>query len=95
MEKIDVTHTAKPDPQGRRLFLDPATGLREWEVLPGEEKLTKPAFANPALTGATEEYHAKKVAFGMTIDAETKVEAESRPTKPVKHGRHKANEGDK
>lgn len=105
MEKIDVTHTAKPDPKGRRLFLDPATGRREWEVLPGEEKLTKPAFANPALTGATEEYHAKKaatvdaelakVAFGMTIDAEKKFEAESRPTKPVKYGRHKANEGDK
>lgn len=84
MAKIDVSYTAKPDPKGRRLFLDPTTGRREWEVLPGEKKLTNPATVDAELA---------KVAFGMTIDAEKKFEAESRPTKPVK--RRKSHEGDR
>jgi hypothetical protein len=86
MEKIDVTHTAKPDPLGRRLFLDPATGRREWEVLPGEKKLIKPATVDAGIA---------KAAFGMSIDAEKKFEDESKPTKPAHKGRHKAHEGDK
>ena len=39
MAKIDVSYTAKADPQGRRLFKDTETGLCEWEVLPGEDEL--------------------------------------------------------
>lgn len=86
MAKIDVSYTAKPDPQGRRLFLDTETGRREWEVLPGEKKLTKPATVDAGIA---------KAAFGMTIEAEKQFEAESRPTKPSHKGRHKAHEGDK
>lgn len=86
MEKIDVTYTAKPDPKGRRLFLDPATGLREWEVLPGEKKLTKPAMVDAGIA---------KAAFGMSIDAEKKFEDEVKSTEPAHKGRHKAHGGDK
>lgn len=84
MAKIDVSYTAKADPQGRRLFKDTETGVCEWEVLPGEEKLTKTVTVDAELA---------KVAYGMTIEAEKKFEAESRPTKPVK--RRKSHEGDK
>lgn len=48
MSKIDASHTAKPDPLGRRLFFDTETGLYEWEKLP--DHIERP-FANPALTG--------------------------------------------
>ena len=76
MSKIDASHTAKPDPLGRRLFFDTETGLYEWEELP--DHIERP-FANPALTGATEEYHAKKAASGMTIADEKEFEAQAKP----------------
>jgi hypothetical protein len=105
MAKIDVSYTAKPDPQGRRLFLDTDTGLREWEQLPDytapaaagtdadtglHEWEELPDYTAPAAASADAEI--AKVAFGMSVEAEKKFEDEA---KPVKHGRHKANEGDK
>jgi hypothetical protein len=87
MAKIDVSYTAKPDPQGRRLFLDTKTGLREWEQLPD--------YAAPAAAGKDDPIIPANATFGMSIDAEKKFEGEAKPTKPVKHRRHKANEGDK
>jgi hypothetical protein len=87
MAKIDVSYIAKPDPQGRRLFLDTDTGLHEWEQLPD--------YTAPAAAGKDELIVPANATFGMSVEGEKRFEDEAKPTKPVKHRRHKANEGDK
>lgn len=47
------------------------------------------------LVPATADAGIAKAAFGLSIEAENKFEDEAKPTKPAKHGRHKAHEGDK